>query len=76
MLARYLTVNPAESSLVHEERRAILEGLVQEGEDTFARRSEEQGWIISNHNSDYDGQAGQEESDGSRTLGRSRDGMA
>lgn len=76
MLSRFFTINPAESPLAYEDRRAILEGFVQEGDDMFAIRSEEQGWMLSDHNIDCDERESRKESGSSRTLGRSSDGAS
>ncbi|KAH0606614.1 uncharacterized protein H6S33_003448 [Morchella sextelata] len=63
VMNRYFTVNPEESPLAYAARDAIAHGVVQIGENMFARKCEEEGWCVSNRNG----------SDSSRTLGRSEE---
>ncbi|KAI5843851.1 hypothetical protein DFP73DRAFT_527110 [Morchella snyderi] len=60
MMNRYFTINPEECSLAYAARDAIAHGVVQNGENMFLRKCEEENWRVSNRSG----------SDGSRTLGR------
>lgn len=45
MLSQFMTVNVREDALRHEARRAVDEGRVEEGDDAFKRKKEEEGWV-------------------------------